>query len=86
MRDGELAELRQAAHEFMRMVRNGLDEKWASWLKSSCESIIKELKNFAEGLKKDRVAVYEAMRQAWSDGQTEGQFTRLKLLKRQMYG
>ncbi|HSM57104.1 MAG TPA: ISL3 family transposase [Candidatus Sulfomarinibacteraceae bacterium] len=86
MRDGELAELRQAAHEFMHIVRNALDEEWASWLKSSCSSAVKELKNFAEGLKKDGAAVYEAIRQAWSNGPTEGHVNRLKFLKRQMYG
>jgi transposase len=86
MRDDELAQLRQAAHEFMHMVRNGLDEEWASWLKDSCASAIKELKNFAEGLKKDGSAVYEAIRQSWSNGPTEGHVNRLKFLKRQMYG
>lgn len=86
MRDAELAELRQAAHGFMHMVRNGLDEEWASWLKSSRASTVKELKNFAEGLKKDGAAVYEAIRQSWSNGLTEGHVNRLKFLKRQMYG
>ncbi len=85
-RDGELAELRQAAHEFMHMVRNGLDGEWASWLKNSCESGVKELKNFAIGLKKDAAAVYEAIRHPWSNGLTEGHVNRLKFLKRQMYG
>lgn len=86
MCDTELAELRQSAHEFMHMVRDGLDEKWTSWLKDSCASTIKELKNFAEGLKKDGIAVYEAIRQPWSNGPTEGHVNRLKFLKRQMYG
>jgi transposase len=86
MRDAELAELRQAAHEFMHMVRNGLHEEWASWLKNSCASAIEELKNFAEVLKRDGAAVYEAIRQTWSNGPTEGHVNRLKFLKRQMYG
>lgn len=86
MRDTELAELKQAAHDFMRMVRNRLDEEWASWLKNGCASTINELQNFAKGLKKDGVAVYEAIRQSWSNGPTEGHVNRLKFLKRQMYG
>lgn len=86
LRDAEVAELRQAAHEFMQIVRNGLDEEWASWLKNNRESAIKELRNFAEGLKKDGAAVYEAIRQSWSNGLTEGHVNRLKFLKRQMYG
>ena len=47
---------------------------------------IKELKNFAIDLKRDETAVYEAIRQPWSNGPTEGNVNRLKFLKRQMYG
>jgi len=46
---------------------------------------IKELKNFAIDLKRDETAVYEAIRQPWSNGPTEGNVNRLKFLKRQMY-
>ena len=35
---------------------------------------------------KDRAAVRAAIISAWSNGQTEGQITKLKLVKRQMYG
>jgi len=31
-------------------------------------------------------AVHAALVQPWSNGQTEGQITKLKLVKRQMYG
>jgi len=34
----------------------------------------------------NRGAVAAAMTQPWSNGQTEGQITKLKLVKRQMYG
>lgn len=34
----------------------------------------------------DRDAVYNAIVEPWSNGQTEGQITKLKLVKRQMYG
>ena len=50
------------------------------------DSGIKELKSFANGLQKDFLAVKEATVSEWSNGQTEGQVNRLKLLKRQMYG
>jgi transposase len=86
LQDAELAEVRQLAHNFMHMIRNGLGEQWSSWLESSCESAVKELKNFAIGLKRDGAAVYEAIRQSWSNGPTEGHVNRLKFLKRQMYG
>jgi transposase len=37
-------------------------------------------------LTKDIAAVHAALVQPWSNGQTEGQITKLKLVKRQMYG
>jgi transposase len=36
--------------------------------------------------RQDVAAVRAALTEAWSNGQTEGQDTRLKLVKRQMYG
>lgn len=42
--------------------------------------------SFASGILRDRAAVHAAITQPWSNGQTEGQITRLKLVKSQMYG
>jgi transposase len=42
--------------------------------------------SFANGVEKDRAAVRNAIISPSSNGQTEGQITRLKLIKRQMYG
>jgi transposase len=39
-----------------------------------------------QGVTKDIAAVHAALVQPWSNGQTEGQITKLKLVKRQMYG
>lgn len=86
LQDTKLAELRQLALQFLRIVRNGLNQQWSSWLESSCASAVKELKSFAIGLKKDGAAVYEAIQQPWNNGPTEGHVNRLKFLKRQMYG
>lgn len=41
---------------------------------------------FAEYIERDVKAVRAGMSEPWSNGQTEGQITKLKLLKRQMYG
>ncbi len=41
---------------------------------------------FANGVVKDREAVSAAISLPWSNGQTEGQIRKLKLVKRQMYG
>ena len=86
LQDDKLAEFRQLAHQFMQMVCDGLSQQWSSWLTNSCLSAVTELKNFAIGLKRDGAAVYEAIRQPWSNGRTEGHVNRLKFIKRQMYG
>jgi transposase len=44
------------------------------------------MRQFAEGLCQDLAAVRNAVTSPWSNGQTEGQVNRLKMLKRQMYG
>jgi transposase len=60
--------------------------KLSLWIVRTFDSGVKELKAFANGLQKDFLAVKEATTSEWSNGQTEGQVNRLKLLKRQMYG
>ncbi|WP_298324469.1 transposase [Asticcacaulis sp.] len=42
--------------------------------------------SFANGIVKDQATVKAAISSPWSNGQTEGQITKLKLIKRQMYG
>jgi transposase len=44
------------------------------------------LGSFAGGIMADKAAVVAAIVEPWSNGQTEGQVTKLKLVKRQMYG
>jgi transposase len=44
------------------------------------------VETFAAGLEQDGAAVRAALTMPWSNGQAEGQITRLKLVKRSMYG
>ncbi len=53
------------------------------WLKRAQSSLVA---SFANGVIKDQAAVSAAITSPWSNGQTEGQITKLKLVKRQMYG
>jgi len=57
-----------------------------SWLADAIASGIPELRRFAIKLRQDEAAVQAACTEPHSNGQTEGQVNRLKLLKRQMYG
>jgi len=58
----------------------------APWLKRATESVFPEYRAFVMVLDRDRAAVEAALNYECSNGQTEGQITRLKLTKRQMYG
>ncbi len=74
------------AEEFVKIIRGQGSMAIGLWIVKAFDSGIKELKSFANGLQKDFLAVKEATVSEWSNGQTEGQVNRLKLLKRQMYG
>lgn len=56
------------------------------WLEGCSKSTIAGLEQFAVSLVQDYAAVRAALELLWSNGQTEGQAHRLKLIKRQMYG
>ncbi|HEU5384044.1 MAG TPA: transposase [Ktedonobacteraceae bacterium] len=49
-------------------------------------SAIPELSRFANGLERDKAAVLAGLTLVHSNGQVEGQVTRMKLIKRMMFG
>ena len=69
-----------------QMVKQRQARRLDGWLARASQSSSVELRGFAAGIKRDYAAVKMALSVAWSQGQVEGQITRLKLLKRQMYG
>jgi transposase len=76
----------EAAQGFVEMVRQHDPERLRDWL-SDCEATnVAALVTFAKGIQKDKDSIIAALSMHWSNGQTEGQVTRLKLIKRQMYG
>ena len=77
-----LATARGLTDQFTDMVRNAREDALETWLDKAGES---QLDAFARGLRRDQAAVAAALREPWSNGQTEGQINRLKTLKRQMY-
>ena len=78
-----LAQARLLADQFTSMVRNRSADQLGAWLAEAEGSL---LSAFARGLQKDHAAVSAALSEPWSNGQTEGQINRLKLIKRQMFG
>jgi transposase len=71
---------------FVAIVRERRGDALASWLTDAQASGIREIGQFAVKIRQDEAAVRAGCTLSWSNGQTEGQVTRLKLLKRQMYG
>ena len=57
-----------------------------AWLADARACGVRTIETFATGLKLDGAAVHAALTTPWSSSQTEGQITRLKLIKRQSYG
>jgi transposase len=57
-----------------------------AWLGEARACGVRAVETFAAGLAQDEAAVRAALTTPWSNGQAEGQVTRLKMLKRTMYG
>jgi transposase len=76
----------ELAQAFAQMIRKRNATALEPWLEGATESAVPELRTFATGIKRDQAARMAALTYAWSQGQTEGQITRLKLIKRQAYG
>lgn len=78
-----LVEARDLAASFQAMERAMAPERLETWSERACTSLVA---SFARGAARDEAAVRAALTLPWSNGQTEGQITKLKLVKRQMYG
>ncbi len=85
-REPTIALAYELAQEFADMARKRTGRRFNAWLTRATTSGITELDRFARSLTEDRAAVEAGLSLEWSNGQTEGQVNRLKLLKRSMYG
>jgi transposase len=78
-----LVAARDLMDQFHRLIRRRDGAALDPWLENAASGL---LASFAAGIARDRNAVRAAIVEPWSNGQTEGQITKLKLVKRQMYG
>jgi len=83
--DPLIAQLATLTEDFAQMVRARIPDQLTPWLDTVAASPLTDLKRFAQGLRHD-AAVRAALALPYSNGPTEGQITRRKLLKRPMYG
>lgn len=78
-----LGEARDLVDRFHRLIRGGDAASLDPWIYAAVKSFVG---GFARGVAADRAAIRAAIVEPWSNSQTEGQITKLKLVKRQMYG
>ena len=94
--DNDTAIVAKLARRFTALVRactasQRTDVRTASadlniWLGEASACGVPVIEAFATGLRGDSGAIDAALTTPWSNGQTEGQVNRLKLIKRQMFG
>jgi transposase len=81
-----VARANELIQAFLSMVRERRGADLEGWMAETMHSGIDALARFARGLREDLAAVTAGLTLAWSNGVTEGQIHRLKLMKRQGYG
>ncbi len=78
--------LHQHAQQFITMLRLRDAHLFDEWIQTGQAMAFRPYRHFVQSIEQERDAVRAAIVLPWSNGQTEGQIHRLKLLKRQMYG
>jgi len=86
LQDAEVAQSYALVQQFQQMVRRRQVEHLDPWLEACRNQGASELQSFAAGIRQEGAAIRAALSLPYSNGPVEGQITRLKLLKRQMYG
>jgi transposase len=84
--DPSIATAAELATDFLVMPRRREGARLPAWLERAATCEVPDLVRFAAKLREDRAAVQAGLTLRHSNGQTEGQVTRLKLIKRQGYG
>ena len=85
--DPEVDLVYELVQQFACMMRERTGkEQLDGWLEKVARSPLTAFHPFVAGISQDQAAVQAGLTLEWSQGQTEGQITRLKLIKRQGYG
>jgi len=84
--DAHIAAAYAVTQDFATMLRRREGERLDQWIETAAQSGGDDLKRFARWLRDDYAAVQAGLTLDYSNGQVEGQVTRLKLVRRSMYG
>ena len=80
------AVMRSLVMGFRTILRTGKIETLHDWMNRATDSGIYGMQRFVRTLKQDQSAVEAAVEETWSNGPVEGHISRLKTIKRRMYG
>lgn len=81
----ELNAVHTQAIAFQDIITNQTAQDFTAWLELNETSTIPGLRPFTVGLRSDYDAIDAALDNPWSNGQVQGQVTRIKYLKRMIY-
>jgi hypothetical protein len=81
----EFTTMHQLAMRFSCLFCERSAEKLGEWRRDAFSCGIFTMRRFAKTLQQDKRAVQNAVIEPWSNGQTEAQINRLKMIKRSMY-
>jgi transposase len=84
--DPEIRAALALAEDFGSLVRERQRDRLEPWLTRAERSDVEEFRELARMMRRDQAAVEAGLTSEWSSGQVEGQITKLKCLRRQMYG
>ena len=84
--DPEIDQAYLFVQQFLQMMRTRTGEKLDAWLLAVGSSSLVDLHAFVNSISTDKAAVQAGLTREESNGPTEGHITRLKLIKRSMYG
>jgi transposase len=76
----------ELVQDFLQMVRHRQGDRLEEWLTQVEKSGLPELQSFAHGVQQDQAAVQAGLTLSINNGQVEGHVTKIKLIKRMMYG
>ena len=83
---GVLDQAYRLVQDFFSMLHKREGHRLERWLAHVAKSDLPELQQFARGVQRDKAAVQAGLTWEINNGQVEGQVTKIKLIKRQMYG
>jgi transposase len=81
-----IEQIRNLAQDFRDLFKNKCPEALNAWFQAVAETTLEDLKTFATSLRREQEGLMAAIVLPWSNGRLEGTVTKVKLIKRSMFG